>query len=116
MNIKQLFFITILFLTNIPSIPLFARIGCRDNSWHMQKKYDAKEDHAVECYCPCPATTSRCFDCSHYHTPQPWEIIQNDAQVTTQTPQSSLRSRDPLVVLKTLVNRYQKIKKKNVQG
>jgi len=59
-------------------IYLQARMGCRDNSWHMQKKYDYKEDHAIECFCPCPEKMGRCLQCHHYHEAQPWVIIKNN--------------------------------------
>ena len=60
-------------------VHLPARIGCRDNSWHMQKKYDYKEDHAVACLCPCPEKMGRCIQCRHYHEAQPWIIIKNNS-------------------------------------
>ncbi len=71
------FFIFFLLVSSINS-HIKARIGCRDNSWHLQKKYDYKEDHAVVCHCPCPEKMGRCSKCQHYHEAKPWIIIKND--------------------------------------
>lgn len=66
----------IILITSTLSITLLPRIGCRDNSWHMEKQYDYKDDHAVACSCPCPDTIDRCIQCGHYHEPKPWIIIK----------------------------------------
>ena len=68
-----------LLISEIICVNLQARLGCRDNSWHMQKKYDYKQDHAVECLCPCPEKMGRCQQCRHYHEAQHWVIIENNS-------------------------------------
>jgi len=93
-----------LFISSI-TIYLEARIGCRDNSWHLQKKYyDYKEDHAVVCLCPCPEKMGRCSKCQHYHEAKPWTIIKNNKP--KQGAKKYLFNHNMQAVVKKLVNRY----------
>ena len=105
---KKIFFLLIACI----SIPTFARIGCRDDSWHMQKRYDYKEDHAVECYCDCANTLGRCKECGHYHKPQPWTIIEEDTTtVDTTYNEQAMHSYDPMDVLQKVVAQHKNSKK-----
>ena len=85
-------------------VHLQARIGCRDNSWHMQKKYDYKQDHAVECLCPCPEKMGRCQQCRHYHEAQPWVIIENNS--SKNSSKKYLFNQNIQSVFKKLIARY----------
>lgn len=85
-------------------VHLQARIGCRDNSWHMQKKYDYKQDHAVTCLCPCPEKMGRCQQCRHYHEAQPWVIIKNNS--SKNLPKKNLFNQNIQSVFKKLITQY----------
>ena len=91
--------------------PTSAQIGCRDDSWHMQKRYDYKEDHAVECYCNCANTLGRCKDCGHYHEPQPWIIIEKAPDADTTQSTQKLHNYNPTDILQNLVRQYKNLKK-----
>ena len=50
--------------------PLFARIGCLDNSAHLEQRFDYKKYHFVQCNCPCEQAYSltkngSCTECGH---------------------------------------------------
>ncbi len=93
-----------LIITLLPiPMTLTARVGCRDNSHHLTKKYDYKEDHAVECYCQCADTLGRCLQCGHYQKPRPWTIVKQK-QTVHQTEHPKFQR--PLEVLKKLVKKY----------
>lgn len=82
-----------------------AEVGCMDNSWHLQKKYDDHSYHYVSCNCPCSkrykifADRGRCMQCRHFRDPKPYVVITSeaiteeiavsqdiiDAMITTQT-------------------------------
>lgn len=84
---------------------LNAEVGCMDNSWHLEKKYDDHSYHYVSCNCPCSkrykifADRGRCMQCRHFRDPKPYVIITSealaeeiavtqdviDAMITTQT-------------------------------
>lgn len=79
---KKLFFIFILLLS---CLPLCARVGCMDNSWHVQrctkdcdyKMGDSKTYHYVKCNCPCRYTVqplNQCIRCRHYHEDVTWQL------------------------------------------
>ncbi len=80
-----------------------ARLGCRDNSWHLQKKYDYKQDHAVECLCPCPETMGRCPKCQHYHEAKPWIIVKNNGK---KARLSNLSQQNIQTIVKSLLTKY----------
>lgn len=57
-----------------------ARIGCMDNSNHLEKFGDTKSYHYVACTCPCQrykqlADRNTCTKCGHYHDNSPFIII-----------------------------------------
>lgn len=60
---------------------LRGEIGCLDNSWYLQKKYDAKEYHPVKCSCPCQKAykiyrdRNRCSKCMHFRDARPLIIV-----------------------------------------
>ena len=69
---KNILLITLLFMA---SQPIFASIGCMDNSWHLKKSPDYKTYHYVKCNCPCERYTlmenrGKCLRCGHFHNPQ----------------------------------------------
>ncbi len=97
------FFIFFLLVSSINN-PIKARIGCRDNSWHLKKKYDYKEDHAVVCHCPCPEKMGRCPKCQHYHEAKPLIIIKNDGAKTV--PKKDLFKQNMQSVIKKLLAKY----------
>lgn len=69
--------VLILFVCFI-NIPLQAKIGCMDNSWHLAKPFDNKEYHYVSCNCPCQEIIQdrgRCLYCRHFHKPGKWTVI-----------------------------------------
>jgi hypothetical protein len=81
MNIFKI--LVILFFTTIAH----AAPGCRDNSWHLARPFDNKEDHLVandccghtmHCQCPCKKLNYKgyCNDCGHFRYMQPWHIIR----------------------------------------
>jgi hypothetical protein len=50
--------------------PLFARIGCLDNSAHLEQRFDYKKYHFVQCNCLCEQAYSltkngSCSECGH---------------------------------------------------
>ena len=97
------FFVFIVF--NTP-ISLYSRVGCMDNSWHLEKQYDYKEHHPVYCLCPCPDTIKQCIQCGHCHDPKPWVIINNTQ--TSDANDNQLNIQDPVAILKKLVRTYKK--------
>lgn len=93
---------------------LHAKIGCMDNSWHLQKKYDSKEYHYVACDCPCTdtiANRNQCPCCDHYHDAEPWVMITSDHKnpaVALKKPVQ--RPENALQALKKLVMAYKQRK------
>ncbi len=70
-----------------------AEIGCMDNSWHLQKRYDYKEYHFVSCNCPCSKgkllnDRGKCLSCQHYRDPQPFIIVTHNDQPASSSKQS----------------------------
>lgn len=75
---------SILFFTNV----FVASPGCMDNSWHMERPFDAKEYHIVSrsvgkaqtcCHCPCRKLSlnrGQCTECGHRHDVRPWIIVR----------------------------------------
>jgi len=69
----------IFLLTTLGS--LYGSPACIDNSWHLQKKYDAKNFHPVECNCPCEKQykimqyRGKCWKCEHFRVPQKIEVV-----------------------------------------
>ncbi len=97
------FFIFFLLMSSINN-HIKARIGCRDNSWHLQKKYDYKEDHAVVCHCPCPEKIGRCPQCQHYHEAKPWIIIKSNGAKNVSKKYLFNQNMQP--VIKKLLAKY----------
>lgn len=120
--IKRL--IILIFIAWIISNKLFGAVGCMDNSWHLQKKYDTKSFHYVQCNCPCYQhktlkTAGLCLQCQHYHMPRKWQVIGKDGndiatleQIHSTDP--SQQDINPAVqkVVLNLIQRY-KIRKNN---
>ena len=93
---------------------LQAKVGCMDNSWHLQKKYDAKEYHYVACNCPCTSTIAnrnQCLCCNHYHDAQPWIIITSSTQDPSLKRTTVKQPPQAHVALKKLVIAYKRTKK-----
>lgn len=69
-------FLESFFLCLLISAPLYAEMGCMDNSYHAQQDYDYKQYHYVRCTCPCKnyrhfmSKGYRCSKCGHAHDPQ----------------------------------------------
>ncbi|HSW73612.1 MAG TPA: hypothetical protein VLG71_00485 [Candidatus Limnocylindria bacterium] len=80
---------------------LRASIGCLDNSWHLQKRYDSKEYHPVKCTCACEKEhkiyhdRNRCSKCMHFHDAKPVMVISKETRPKI----------DPLLIKKALSNR-----------
>jgi hypothetical protein len=69
------------------STQLIACPDCLDNSWHLERPFDNKEYHRVECNCPCRKLNiarGECLDCGHFHFFPPQIIIKR------QRPQNAL--------------------------
>lgn len=92
----------ILLLITFISSTLYGSPYCLDNSEHLEKAYDDKEWHSVECYCPCNIIKgSRCLECGHLQNARTYKIAQStDANTknlesfkfaTSDTPQDVLR-------------------------
>jgi hypothetical protein len=106
-----------LFLTTTLSLftaSLHATVGCMDNSYHLEKDYDYKQYHFVECNCPCKAKRTRhnkCAECLHFHMPSNWHFVSASSYTPTTLDEKkpintthSFASSD--TVLKMLVKKY----------
>src|ERR1700722_11180604 len=96
--------ITIVLIMSLASTHIKARVGCLDNSWHLEKTVDDKSYHYVECNCPCEkryvqlANRGRCTKCRHFHDAQPMIVIsaqdaqemEEDTQITAKQPQNAI--------------------------
>jgi hypothetical protein len=66
---------------------LKASIGCLDCSWHLAQPFDSKNEHPVQCNCPCEKQyklspiRGKCPQCGHERYAQPF-IIVGQAAVT----------------------------------
>ncbi len=69
-------FIKVLFAALIFFSLANAEVGCMDNSWHLQKDFDDKDYHYVQCDCPCTkkhkilADRGICMKCKHFRIPK----------------------------------------------
>lgn len=71
MNRRPIIILFILMLLNA-YLHLSAQVGCLDNSWNLQTRFDYKEYHPVSCNCPCwkykqSPDRCKCVKCGHYH-------------------------------------------------
>jgi hypothetical protein len=68
----------IILLISLSVTPLFAGPYCIDNSEHLQKPYDNKEWHSVNCACDCTTIKGgRCTDCGHMQNARTYTIINS---------------------------------------
>jgi D-lyxose ketol-isomerase len=115
--------LALLALNSLLSANLFAAIGCMDNSYHLQKKYDTKSLHYVQCNCHCYAkkalpTALKCIECGHYHMPRAWYIVNQDGStIAVEEMQRMERTEQEQIapdirkVVATLIKRYQDTRK-----
>lgn len=67
---------------------VFSCPGCMDNSWHLQRPFDTKEYHPVECNCPCRKLNiarGECTECGHKHFFEEQIIIRRPKPENAQT-------------------------------
>lgn len=100
------FFIGLVLLT---ISPLYAKIGCIDNSDHLKHLYDTKTYHFVHCLCPCRRIMTfkrnQCTDCKHYHDPAQWIVIEKTAGNANHPSKEKIQPVDQII--HTLVRNYQ---------
>lgn len=82
---KKLIYLCIFFVFNsqIVSCP-----HCLDDSWHLERPFDNKEYHPVECNCPCRKLNiarGECTECGHKHYFAPQVIIRRPQPHKTVT-------------------------------
>lgn len=84
--LNALLFALIVFVSLVQAEP-----GCMDNSWHLQRPFDSKDYHYVQCFCPCTkrhkilADRGKCTQCGHYREPKSFIIItepEMDGKIT----------------------------------
>ena len=68
------------------SYRVFSRIGCMDNSFHLNKSPDFKTYHYVNCDCPCEQNIiledrAKCLRCQHYHNPKDLNFMPTTTKV-----------------------------------
>lgn len=85
MNKLPVYILVSIVLINI-FLHLKASNGCMDTSWHLEKRFDYKEYHTVECNCPCwkykeLSDRNRCSKCLHYHKPEAFGVRKPDNAV-----------------------------------
>ena len=99
-------------LLSYVSAGLEAKIGCMDNSLHLQERYDTKAYHYVACDCPCRKYLSdrnKCPQCDHFHDAQQFVIIESQDQQINKNKASAgpfETSTDVYDTLKKLVASY----------
>ena len=77
MNNSRIFFLLLL----ATSTSIYGSPACLDNSWHLEKRYDSKNFHSVDCNCPCEKQykimeyRGKCSKCEHFRVPKQIEFI-----------------------------------------
>jgi len=82
----KLFLLLTIFLTM--NIQIAACPHCLDNSWHLERPFDNKEYHPVECNCECRKliiARGECLECGHKHYFAPQVIIRGPQSQKTVT-------------------------------
>jgi len=88
--------------------PLLGGPNCMDNSEYLQKAYDTKEWHSVECYCRCETIKGRhCIECGHLQNAQTYDVIQPTNMKTHTRNQTKIRIPDtPQNIFRKLAAQY----------